>query len=976
MHNRGTASAGSLFVLIVGFVGVLLHTASSAAALEFGAPFTDGAVLQRRAPVPVWGWAAPGAKVTVTFAGQSHDATAGDDGKWMVRLNPLVASFEPATLTVQAGDDQATVSDVLVGEVWMASGQSNMQWVAAKCDVGHVLQKQVAERVAAGQERAPVIREAKVTDYFAVLHPIEHAAVEWSADAGQASAVAWSFAYHLFRELEVPIGILNCSFSQTAIQAWTPREGFRDGTDDYTRSIYRQVLETDPSTPEHRAAWDAFYAAIDQTLADNARRVAAGEPAQPISTKTPGNLNGNRDATWLFNARTSPMIPYAIRGAIWNQGYANINEGLRYYENLHSMIRGWRLAWGRPDLPVYFHQFYSTDNPQDPLRFDSAAEMRLANWLARDIPHTGMASQIDVTGAIHYFNLALPGQRLALHALRNQYPDTTLKAGGKAADLTADGPMFKSYTVEGDKLIVTLDHAKGGLLVGETGTNVKGGLGVPTVITDGAPQVKLFYLADADRLWYPAQVAIDGERLVVTSPKVKSPRGVAYAATGVGNLPNIYNRALLPLTPFIYFDEKLVTSETWPEDALRVDGVEPDLSATGLLYEYRKMPLLSTQFRDHAVLQAGQPVTIWGSAVHDWGYEARGEALITLRFAGQEHKIPVTPGMREWAVTLPPMEASAEPKTLEVAFTIDGEMAHQRTCTDILIGDVWYVAAPPADLDIPDEGPTSNVRMMTRRAKRSSHHAPSRFSVSVSTTPDNRFASEWEPATGFAAALGRRIAAKTGQPVGVVFMQVVGGKDFADPPLKSWVPAGDLALAPSLRGDYEQLATLRPGNPFYDANAQRYVSEWRRYWSDYVPQLMATGRVPDAAPWGKLPDLSSAVTTEASETYNVLVHSFTPAAFKGVVFLTGPAAVEADEGRHFGEQLAALANSWKQRFACEDPYFFATVPARDLAPHATAPKSIVGRSRLLTIDQWPANKKADHGATVAIIERIVTEAYP
>ena len=245
------------------------------------------------------------------------------------------------------------------------------------------------------------------------------------------------------------------------------------------------------------------------------------------------------------------MIPYAIRGCIWNQGYANMNEGLVYYNNLHSMIRGWRELWGRPELPVYFHQFYCPgqkggwDNSPS---VDGTAEMRLGTWLARDIPHTGMASQIDIEGAIHYGNKTLPGQRLALHALKNQY--------GK--DVAADGPMFKSYEVKGNELTVTLDHADGGLVVAETGTNSKSGLAIPSLIPNGADQVKLFYLAGGDRVWHPARIVkIDGDKVTVSSPAVEEPRGVSYATGGVGNQPNLYNKSLLPATPFIQYDNDL-----------------------------------------------------------------------------------------------------------------------------------------------------------------------------------------------------------------------------------------------------------------------------------------------------------------------------------------------------------------------------------------------------------------------------------
>lgn len=876
---------------------------SSLPALEPGTPFRDNAILQRDMKVPVWGWSEPGTPVTVSFAGQTRKGTAGPDGKWMIELEPLNASFEPAELTIaEESGESITLKNILVGEIWLASGQSNMQWIASKCDVGRILQKQIAERVEAGTEKAPVIREAKVTNYFATLHPIEHADAEWSSDQGNFSAIAFAFAYQLHRELQVPIGILNCSFSQTSIQAWTPRIGFADGQSDYTKALYQKILETDPATPGHKKAWEQFYSDIETTLQENKTRIAKGEAALPISTKTPGNMSGNRDASWLFNARLHPMIPFAIRGGIWNQGYANMGEGLPYYDNLHSMIRGWRKHWNRPQLPVYFHQFYCPGQKgewNNSPSIDSTAEMRLGTWMARDIPHTGMASQIDITGSIHYSNKTLPGRRLALHALKKQY--------GK--DVATDGPMFKSYSVDGDKLIVELENATG-LCVAETGTNSKSGLAIPTVVPNGDDQVKLFYLADENRVWHPASMRIDDRKVIITSPAVKTPRGVSYGTGGIGNQPNLYNSALLPTTPFIAYDGQIVTSKSWPDEALKVAGVDVDPSTIGKIYEYRRMPLLSTQFRDNAVLQCDQPVTVWGSAVHNWGYEAEGEAIIKFSFAGIEKTIPVTAGMKEWQVIVPPQKAGPKPHTIRVRFEIDGELAHERIATGIVFGDVYFVAAPPFKnpLEVSEKSP-SPVRMMTRKAKRFSFPRPSRFSVCVSTTPKNRFASEWTDASGFAAALGHRLGKKTGRPIGIIFMQ--SGSVETPTSVESWIHPDDLKLAPGLMNDYRDLAAVRPGNEFYDANARRYIEAWKSYWNDYVPKMIATKAVPDEVTWGTYPTLSASVTSTASETYNVMVESFTPASLKGTIFISSP---DMEKDKRFEEKIHALEKSWQRRF--------------------------------------------------------------
>ncbi len=964
-------------ILAMAMIGFSSHlamavesVATSKPAIELGTPFNDNAILQREMPVPVWGWSKPGEKVTVEFAGQKKTAEAGKDGKWMLQLDALKASADPAEMVItEASGVTRTLKNVLVGEIWMASGQSNMQWLASKADPALII------KALEDKGEKPPIRECGVTDFFACQHPIEHATGVWKdGDYGDYSAIAFSFAYKLYQELGVPIGILNCSFSQTSIEAWTPRGGFAEGKDEYTRSVYQKILETDPTTPEHKAAWNKFYQDLEDNIRENAGLVKNGGSPKLASNKTPGNMQDNRDASWLFNARINPMIPFALRGCIWNQGYANINGGITYYDNLHSLIRGWRQCWNRPELPVIFHQFYSPGHKGDVTdtypNIGSMSEMRLGTWLARDIPNTGMASQIDVEGAIHYRNKAVSGQRLALHALKNQY--------GK--NVVTDGPMFKSYSVSGDKLTVEFDHSDGGLVVAETGTNALGkaegatGFSDPKVIPNGDDQVKFFFLAGEDRVWHPASVKIDGEKVIVTSPGVKSPHGVSYATGGVGFKPNLYNKALLPMTPFIYFDNKLVTSKTWPDDPIKIAGVKPDPSAGGKLYEYRRMPLLSTQFSSNAVFQAGVPLTIWGSAMNDWGDEAKGTAVIKFSFAGIEKTIPVTPGMREWQVIVPAMPASADPKTLKVTFEIDGELAHQRLCNNIVMGDVWYVAAPASlpKLDSTEKS-SAPVRMMKRKAKGSSSPKPRRFSVSTSSLSpeENRFASIWEDADGMAAILGNKIASKTGKPVGIVFMQTSKEKTSPDAELKEWIPARCLNQAPSLMKDYGQLAAIRPGNPIYDANVRNYIGQWKKYWSEYVPEMISTKRVPDAAPWGKYPALGGDVTTTASQTYNVLVDSFTPGSFKGVVFLCGQDMVAADQGANYGEQLSALVNSWKELFGGEDTNFFYTVPSKTLATKITVPGTIKGKSTGIEINKW-----SDAAEIQKLIDQAVNKVYP
>lgn len=965
-------------------VAVLSNGVAMAAhepAIELGAPFRDDAILQRELKVPIWGWSKPGTKVTVEFGAQKKTAVVGKaanqsppDGialvKWMIELDPLEASFAPRELKISDSTGaKLTLTNILVGEVWVAAGQSNMNRSVSKMNPKLLPPP-------ARLEIAP-IRQCSVVDYAPSLHPIERADGSWNTVIGEQNAISYAFAHKLYEELDVPIGILHCAVGETSIRTWVPRCGFAEGKDDYTRGIYQKILETDPSTPEHKVAWGKFYQDIEETIQENKARVKRGENPLPISTSTPGNLNSTRDSTWMFNGKMNPMIPYAIRGAIWNQGYASQGEGILYYNNLHSMIRGWRERWSRPELPVYFHQFYTAGNGSVLPSIGSTAEMRLGAWLARDIPHADMASQIDIGGSIHYGNKTVPGWRFASLALKNQYPSTTLKAGGKAADLVVHGPMFQSYTVEGNKLIVEFEHAKGGLVVATSKPTREPPkpFATATIIEKGDDQMKLFYLAGEDRVWHPASMKIDGERVILTAPGVKEPRGVSYATGGVAWLPNLYNHTLLPTTPFIYFDHKLVTSKEWPDGAqLKVVGLEPKLKKTSKKYAYRKMPLLSAQFRDDAVFQAGVPVTIWGATVNQYGPEETGKSVITFSFSpksGQglatiEKTIPISLGMEEWQVTIPAIKASATPWTLKVSMTVDGELVHERVAKNIVYGDVWYVAAPKVKFNVPEVKPSGQiVRVLANTTKRSSKDFPSRFSIAVSTSPPakNRFAVSWEEGTGLPGALGHAIAAKTGHPVGIIFMQ-----SRETPELKSWISPDHLGQAPSLMEDYKQIASIRPGNNYYDENAHRYIADWKHYWNEFIPAMITTGKMPNGAPWGTgYPSFKADVSTSAAKTWNVSTLCFTPGSFKGLIFLSYQELFEDGKGANFGAELSSLANGWKKHFGGPDQQFFYTTPGKELVPGYSPPKQISGKSTAVEINAW------DDAGT--LIEQLVRKDY-
>jgi|APSaa5957512622_1039677.scaffolds.fasta_scaffold01457_2 hypothetical protein len=946
--------------------------ASPALAIQLGAPFRDNAILQRDMDVPVWGWSEPGTRVTVEFGGQKVSTTAGKDGKWVAKLGKLKASFEPAQMVItESSGKSVTLKNILVGEVWMASGQSNMQWSCTKSSCNKLTAMLRAACEAQGISVNP-IREFRVQGLTSQLHPIEKADGAWrDGDYLNYSAIAFAFAEKLYRELNVPIAILNCSFSQTPIEAWVPREGWATAEDDWSKAINLKCLQSDPRTPEHKEAWGAFYTSLEDQIAATEAALKKGETPKDIGAPVPGNFAGNRDANWLFNGQLNPVIPYAIRGAIWNQGYANMGKGISYYNNLHSLIRGWRIVWDEPDLPVYFHQFYTPAKTVPPPSIGSTAEMRLGTAMARDIPNAGMASQIDISGGIHYSNKAVPGRRLALHALKNQY-------GQK---IVAEGPMFESYEVEGDKVIVEFDNAKGGLVVADTAFNrsrEEGATGFadPTVIPNGEEKVELFWLCGEDRVWHPATCKIDGDEVIVTSKAVKKPRGVSYASGGVAFNPALYNTALLPMTPFIQYDNKMVTQSTWPDEKLKIAGETIDPSTVGKLYEFRKMPILSVQFRDNAVFQADKPVKIWGATRNfgEWkSNDEEGDCQVHVEFGKIKKTIPVEEGMAEWSVTLPPMKADGKAYTLKVSFTIDGELAHERVVKGIMFGDVWYVAAP-AGIKAPAKGQTKDgekvvmdesdgpiVRMIQNQSKRGGKAGASRYSVCVSRTPLNRFASFWKPASGAAKEIGDAIAAKTKRPVGIIWMQtkVSGpkGERRDSTTISEWMAPSFLKDAPSMMDDYKSVGSQYRDNPSYLENVRRYIGDWKGFWNDYIPEMIDTKAVPEGAAWGASwgsypspkPDIGD---SKATYVYNVYVHSFTPAALKGVIFLTSESMVKEAGGANFGPEMTALAKSFKSRFGDQDAEFIYTIPSKTLAPKITTPAAIAGKSTAVEIGAW------------------------
>ena len=516
-------------------IAVVLTAALLAVAVASTAPaavrlprvFSDNMVLQREMPVPVWGWAESGQKVTVKFADQSQTATADADGKWTVKLDPLKASDKPATLTVAAaGGKPVTVKNVLVGEVWLGSGQSNMEMSVGGClDAGKF----------AAEAKYPKIRMMTVNKRPAG-EPKDDVQGRWDVcspgTVRRFSAVAYFFGRRIHKELGVPVGLINSSWGGTRIEPWTPRCGFAA-----VPSLKRYVKQIDDAPTNYRRQVAQAIARIETWL-PKAKKAMADKATIPPAPQMPKHpLDSSGGTSGLYNGMIHGLIPYAMRGALWYQGESNGGEGESYFDKKKALIGGWRKLWGQGDFAFYFAQLASFMQPDaNPEGGKGWARVKEAQVACLTLPNTGMALLTDIGDArdIHPKNKQDVGERLALWALAKDY-------GRK--DLVYSGPMYKGHKVEGNKVIVSFDHVGGGLMVGK-----KEGLAPTQEVPNG--ELKGFAIKGPDRKWYWADAKIQGETVVLTSEKVAKPVAARYAFTTNTDHCNFYNKEGLPAVQF------------------------------------------------------------------------------------------------------------------------------------------------------------------------------------------------------------------------------------------------------------------------------------------------------------------------------------------------------------------------------------------------------------------------------------------
>ena len=523
-----------ILIAVLAATCIIATVCPAIAAVRMPAVFSDNMVIQAGMPVPVWGWATAGEKITVKFAGQEKTAraasvTAGADGKWMLKLDAMKASAKPAQMTVTGPDGQAVnIGSVLVGEVWLGSGQSNMEMGVGGClDVDNV----------AADANYPAIRMFTVQKRPAG-EPMDDVIGKWVVCSPQTvrgfSAALYFFGRRIHKDLGVPVGLIHSSWGGTRIEPWTPPCGFAAVAE--LKELSQQVADAPAGYRKQVAATigaiEAWLPKAKQALAENATVPLAPAPAMP---KHP--LDGSGSPTGLYNGMIHGLIPYAFRGALWYQGESNGGEGESYFHKTQALIGGWRQLWSEGNFPFYFVQLATFQAPNDkPEGGDGWAKVLEAQALSLSIPNTGLAvlSDLGDAGDIHPKNKQDVGDRLALWALAKDY--------GKK-DLVYSGPIFKSAKVQGATMVISFDHVGAGLMVG-----VKDGLTPAKEVADGV--LKGFSIKGDDGQWHWADAKIVGPTVVVSSEKVAKPAAVRFAFTTNRAHCNFYNKAGLPAVGF------------------------------------------------------------------------------------------------------------------------------------------------------------------------------------------------------------------------------------------------------------------------------------------------------------------------------------------------------------------------------------------------------------------------------------------
>jgi sialate O-acetylesterase len=470
--------------------------------------FSDRMVLQADASVPIWGWADPGENVKVSVADQTKTTQADANGKWQVQLDKMKPGVA-TTLTVE-GNNSITINDVLVGEVWFCGGQSNMA-----LGVG-------------GQERN--MQEINQIRFFTEsspphFEPSQKPTGKWVICSPESikdfSGTAYFFGRNLYENLQQPIGLIVSAVGGSPIEKWLPLEFTKN--DPALQAEFEDLNKkaTTYNTELAKANYERALKAWDETIA---QLKAEGKPLPKPKQRPRFALDPrSQGPSGFFNGKIAPIIPYAIRGAIWYQGEANAStpeKGIKYGEQFPMLIKDLRARWKQGDFPFAWVQLPKYDDPQ----FAGWRQLRESQLKTLSLPNTGMVVTADMKTTdptkIHPTNKLEVGRRLSVWALAKVY--------GKNNPYS--GPIFSGHEVKGNEIICSFKHTDGGLQ-----------------FLGGEP--KGFLIAGSDKKWFPATARIEGDKVIVSSPEVSNPVAVRYAWENVPEC-NFLNGANIAASPF------------------------------------------------------------------------------------------------------------------------------------------------------------------------------------------------------------------------------------------------------------------------------------------------------------------------------------------------------------------------------------------------------------------------------------------
>ncbi|MBW2962620.1 sialate O-acetylesterase [Mesonia aestuariivivens] len=470
----------------------------------------DHMVLQQDTEVKLWGWASSNENINITADWLSKPITisSDEDGNWKTTIKTPEADHQPHQITLE-GKNKIEINDILFGEVWLCSGQSNMYFpVGKKEDTWKTGVTNYQEEVNNADQ--PQIRLFTV-GLAASQTPLKDVKGTWQIGSPETvynfSAVAYFFGKNLYENLNVPIGLISSSWGGTRAEAWTSQEVLEDTPD------YLPILErfTEKQISYYKKL-QHYYQEKEKAQRDSSKLT--------LDKPTYGELN--KDPYVLYNAMLHPLINYTIKGVTWYQGESNAQRAYQYRTLFPDMIQNWREDWQQENLPLYFVQI-TPHHSQNP-------EIREAQLMAyRSVDHTGMVVTTDIGNPknIHPENKQEVGRRLALWARSNTYGEKNIEYSG---------PMYKDFNVKRNKIQIYFDFAENGL-------QKKG------------KQLTHFEIAGEDQKFYPAKARIKGNTVIVSSAKVKKPVAVRFGWSKSPE-PNLFNTAGLPASPF--------RTDNWP----------------------------------------------------------------------------------------------------------------------------------------------------------------------------------------------------------------------------------------------------------------------------------------------------------------------------------------------------------------------------------------------------------------------------